>query len=118
MTICKWKNPKYFFNKNRFYNADMSEFKNTEKLTLNYPEKYRSLIIFVERLRKLNIEIELVSNFPLVYITKINKKSVLENLNSEHGFVIGYFSHKENWEYVFSNLKETFNLIKRFVKED
>jgi hypothetical protein len=38
------------------------------------------LLIFIERLRKLNINIELVANYPWVYIDKINGKKLKKSI--------------------------------------
>lgn len=71
---------------------------------------------FINRLEKLNISLELAGNYPWIYITKINNKSVSEKFESEHGFIIGYSPIKENQEFKFSDEKEIFKLIKKYVR--
>ena len=46
--------------------------------------------IFVDRLKKIGIEVELVGNFPWIYLDKVNGKTVTEKLNANHGVTIGW----------------------------
>lgn len=68
--------------------------------------------IFKNRLKRLGIEIELVVNYPLVYITKINGNYVDDKFNSEHCFTLAYLPIRDNQEIQFTDLKEIFKLIR------
>lgn len=70
-----------------------------------------NLYTFIERLRKLNINIILVSNYPWVYIESINGKIIKETYQS----IIGYFPIKPNQPFRFTNIKELFKLIRRYL---
>lgn len=70
------------------------------------------LTIFVDRLRKINIDIELGGNYPWIYIDKINGKRVTEKYEANHGFTIAFLKLKGNIE--FTELKEIFNLIRKY----
>jgi hypothetical protein len=72
------------------------------------------LDIFVNRLKKINIDIKLSSNFPWIYIDYINDKKITEKFKSEHGFTIAFYPIRENQELVFTDLKEIFKLIKKY----
>jgi len=71
-----------------------------------------NLSIFISRLKKLNIELNLVGNYPWVYIDKINNKKVTDKYQSEWGFVLGYL----NKGFTFEDLTEIFKLIKKYTK--
>lgn len=70
----------------------------------------------VKRLEKINVKIELVSNFPWIYIYSINNIIVKEKNKSEHGFVIGYHSLKDE-AINLTYSKEMFKLIKKYVNK-
>jgi hypothetical protein len=46
------------------------------------------ITVFVERLKKIGIEVKLVGNFPWVYITEICGKRVTEKFAGNHGFTL------------------------------
>jgi len=71
--------------------------------------------VFINRLNKIGINIETVSNYPWVYLTKINNKPVEEKLYSEHGFTLAFLPLRVDQEIAFSNLEETFKLIKKYI---
>lgn len=71
------------------------------------------LTIFVDRLRKINIHMELAGNFPWIYINKINGKRVTEKFEANHGFTIA-FQTKKGIE--FTDLNEIFKLIRKYAK--
>lgn len=75
------------------------------------------LDIFVSRLKNLGIDINLSSNFPWVYLTKINNKTVKEKYQSEYGFVIGYLPIKPDKNFQFTDLNEIFKIIRKYIKE-
>ena len=71
------------------------------------------LNIFIERMKKVGVDLELAGNFPWVYITKINGKPVKEKFQSDHGFVLG-FSSDTNFRFSYGTT-ETFKLIRKYV---
>lgn len=72
------------------------------------------ITIFKNRLNSIGIDIELVVNYPLVYITKINGNSVNDKYNSEHCFTLAYLPIRDNQEIQFIDLKEIFKLIRKY----
>ena len=70
--------------------------------------------IFVKRLQKLNINLELVMNFPWIYINKINGKRVTETFRAEHGFTLAFLPIRVNQELDFTDIKEIFKLIRKY----
>ena len=77
-------------------------------------EKLNKLAIFIERMKKIDIEIELFGNFPWIYLDRINGKKVKEKFQAEHGFTIAFHPIKENQELEFTDLKEIFKLIRKY----
>jgi len=72
------------------------------------------LDIFVNRMKKININIELMGNFPWVYIIKINGKVIKEKFNSEHGFVVCILPIRECQNIACSNIGKIFQLIRKY----
>ena len=72
------------------------------------------LTIFTNRLKKLNIKIELMGNFPWVYLRKVNNKQVKEKFMANHGFCIGFLPAMANQEFQFTDLKEIFKIIRKY----
>jgi len=48
------------------------------------------LEVFIKRMKKLNIDVELAGNYPWIYIDKINGKKVKEKFQGNHGFTIAF----------------------------
>lgn len=76
-------------------------------------EKLETLL---HRLASIGINLELHSNYPWMYIDKINGEKIFETFQSEYGFVIGYYPIKIDQEFKFTNLKEIFNLIRKYER--
>lgn len=72
------------------------------------------LDIFVNRLKKINVDVKLSSNFPWIYIDYINGKRVTEKFKAEHGFTVAFYPIRENQNIEFTDLKEIFKLIKKY----
>ena len=69
----------------------------------------------VELLKKININIELASNYPWIYIKSICGQTVTEKLDSEHGFVIGYFNRNDGTQ--LNDISEIHKLIRKYTKK-
>jgi len=66
----------------------------------------------ISRLKRIGIEITLQGNYHWIYLDTINGNKVKERFASEHGFVIGFL----NKDFAFTYSKETFKLIRKYVK--
>lgn len=69
---------------------------------------------FLNRMKKLNIDIELAGNYPWIYINKINGKKVVEKFRANHGFTIAFLSVKKEREIRFTDIGEIFRLIRKY----
>jgi hypothetical protein len=74
--------------------------------------------VFVERLKKLGIEVKLVGNFPWVYIDEICGIKVREKLYGNHGFTLIFLPGRtDSPPSEFTDIPETFKLIRKYVRE-
>ena len=62
----------------------------------------------INRLKRIGIETTYFASLPWIYIDTINGN----RFASEHGFVIGFL----NKDFAFTYSKETFKLIRKYVK--
>jgi len=76
------------------------------------------ITVFVERLKKIGIEVKLSGNFPWVYITEICGKKVTETFDGNHGFTLIFLpSRLDSPVSEFTDIAEIFKLIRKYVKE-
>ncbi len=76
------------------------------------------LKIFIDRLNKIGIDIQIYLNFPWTYLGEINKIKVTEIYGANHGFNIGYMPIKEDKKFEFDNIKEMFELIREYCNKE
>jgi hypothetical protein len=96
-----------------------------KKRTLHYCKQcYRSdedsklIDTFVNRLKKIGIEVELSMNVPWIYLDKINGKKVIEKFESDHNFTVAWFPVNINNKACFSDITEIFKLIKKYIMKE
>ena len=71
--------------------------------------------VFVERLKKIGIDVKLSGNYPWVYITEICGKRVTEKFDGNHGFTIIFLPvRNDSPPSEFTDIKETFKLIRKY----
>ena len=72
--------------------------------------------VFVERLKKIGIDVKLSGNFPWVYIDEICGKRVTEKFNGNHGFTIIFLPvRNDSPPSEFTDIKEIFKLIRKYI---
>jgi hypothetical protein len=74
------------------------------------------LTIFVDRLKKIGIDLQLGGNYPWIYIDYINDKRVTEKFMANHGFTIAFYPIKQDKQLEFTDLTEIFKLIRKYTK--
>jgi len=72
------------------------------------------LTIFVDRMKKLGIDIKLVGNYPWIYIDEINGKRVIEKFQGNHGFTIAFLPIRKEQELNFTDIGEVFRLVRKY----
>lgn len=74
--------------------------------------------VFVERLKKIGIEVKLQGNFPWVYLNEICGIKVKEKLYGNHGFTIIFLPGRtDSPPSEFTDISETFKLIRKYSRE-
>jgi hypothetical protein len=73
---------------------------------------------FVERLKKIGIDVKLTGNFPWVYIDEICGIRVTESFAANHGFTLIFLPGRNDSPISeFTDIEEIFKLIRKYVKE-
>jgi hypothetical protein len=73
---------------------------------------------FVERLKKIGIEVKLQGNFPWVYIDEICGIRVTERFAANHGFTLIFLPGRNDSPVSeFTDIEEIFKLIRKYVRE-
>lgn len=87
----------------------------TETITKISTDK---LGVFIERLKKIGIEVKLSGNFPWVYIDEICGKRVTEKFEANHGFTVMFLpGRNDSPPSEFTDIKEIFKLIRNYTNE-
>ena len=74
--------------------------------------------VFVERLKKIGIEVKLQGNFPWVYINEICGIKVKEKFAGNHGFTLIFLPGRtDSPPSEFTDIAETFKLIRKYSRE-
>ena len=72
--------------------------------------------IFVNRLNKIGIEVELVANIPWIYLNKVNGNVVQdEDYNANYGYTVAWYPVRLGEEpHLDYDLKRTFEVIRKY----
>lgn len=70
--------------------------------------------IFVERMKKIGIEVTLAANVPWIYLDTINGKRVTETFRGNHGFTIAFLPIRDSVELQFTDIGKIFELIRKY----
>lgn len=74
--------------------------------------------VFIERLKKIGINVKLSGNFPWIYLDEINGIRVTERFAGNHGFTVMFLpGRNDSPPSEFTDIKEIFSLIRKYVKE-
>lgn len=72
--------------------------------------------IFINRLKKIGIELELVGNVPWIYLESVNGNKVRpEDYSANHGYTIAWYPiwHNDTVK-LDSDLSRTFDIIRKY----
>jgi len=69
------------------------------------------MLKLIDRLNKIGIVLELVGNYPWIYIRKINGKIVTEKYLANHGFTIAFYNGADS---KLTDIGEIFKLIRKY----
>jgi len=87
----------------------------TETSTKKTSDKIK---VFVERLKKIGIEVKLVGNYPWVYIDEICGIKVKEKFEGNWGFTLIFLpARTDSPPSEFTDITEIFKLIRKYKNE-
>jgi len=73
------------------------------------------LAVFVERLKKIGIDVKLSGNFPWIYLDEINGVRVTERFEANHGFTVMFLPGRNDSPVSeFTDITEIFKLIRKY----
>ena len=69
------------------------------------------------RLKKIGIEIELVGNYPWIYLEKVNGNGIKEEdfYYANHGFTIAFLPFQLDEKMEILDIKKTFDIIRKYI---
>ena len=70
--------------------------------------------ILRNRLLKIGITIEMISNYPWIYLDKVNGNTVKEKYFANHGFTIGFNPAKLGDVFSYTDLTQIFRIIRKY----
>lgn len=74
--------------------------------------------VFLRRLRKIGVHVELVGNYPWIYLDKVNGKKVKGTFEAEHGFTAFWSPIRMGQDYRFSDISVVFKKIRETLEEN
>lgn len=73
------------------------------------------LEVFINRLKRIGIDVQLGANYPWIYIDYINGKRVTERFEAKHGFTVAFLPIRKDKELQFTDITEIFKLLRKYV---
>jgi len=72
--------------------------------------------VFINRMKRIGIKLDLVSNIPWIYLYKVNGNRVQpEDYNANHGYTIAWYPVKVGEKvHLDSDLTRTFKIIRKY----
>jgi hypothetical protein len=70
----------------------------------------------VRRLKKIGIEIEMVGNYPWIYLEKVNGNRIkkADYFYGNHGFTIAFLPIRNDKVMELTDIKEVFRIIRKY----
>lgn len=75
---------------------------------------FEKLDVFVKRMKKIGIDIQLLGNYPWIYIDRINGIRVKEKYMADHGWTIAFLPVRRDRELQFTDINEIFKIIRKY----
>lgn len=74
----------------------------------------QKIATFIERMKKIGIEITLLGNCPWLYFDSINGNRVVERFYGNHGFTIGFTPIRPGQQFEFLDIGKMFDIIRKY----
>ena len=68
----------------------------------------------VPRLRKIGIDVELIGNYPWIYLRKVNGNTIKERFLGNHGFTIAFHPIRNDQVMELTDITEIFKIIRKY----
>jgi hypothetical protein len=75
-------------------------------------ENKDSISVFVDRLKKLGIEIKVSTNYPWIYLDRVNDNLINDKWLSDYGFTLAFYPRKETEDFYFTDINKIFKIIR------
>lgn len=82
--------------------------------TMSLQDGVQKIVVFVERMKKLGIEMELSSNYPWLYLHKVNGNHVTEKFQSDGHYTIAFGPIRTGEQYKFTDIGKMFDIIRKY----
>jgi hypothetical protein len=79
-------------------------------------ESYTVLDSLVRRTQKLGIKLEMVGNYPWIYLDRVNGNKVKEKFCGNHGFTIAFVPIRTGQKMEITDISETMKIIRKYRK--
>jgi len=72
--------------------------------------------VFINRMKRIGIKLDLVSNIPWIYLYRVNGNRIQpEDYNANHGYTIAWYPVKVGEKvHLDSDLTRTFKIIRKY----
>jgi hypothetical protein len=80
-------------------------------------KRQNNIELLINRLKKLNIELEFFANYPWIYLDKVNGKKVKERYMGNHGFTAFWLTNNKQNPYQITDTKIVFKKIREMINE-
>ena len=68
----------------------------------------------VPRLRKIGIDVELIGNYPWIYLDTVNSNKVKEKFEANHGFTIAFLPIRNDQKMELTDIGKVFEIIRKY----
>ena len=68
----------------------------------------------VPRLRKIGIDVELIGNYPWIYLDTVNSNKVKEKFEANHGFTIAFLPIRNDQKMELTDIGKVFEVIRKY----
>ena len=65
-------------------------------------------------LKRIGIDVTLLSNFPWIYLDTVNGMRVTEKFHSDHGFTIAFIPIKKDKILKFTDIGKIFEILRKY----
>ena len=72
------------------------------------------LKVFINRLDRIGIKVQMFCNYPWVYLDTVNGKKVIEKFQAEHGFTVCFLPIRKDQVFKFTDIGRIFEILRKY----